>query len=437
MSNKVHKKGNFNDSLNTQILGSIYVAESNSIDIHVNTSQNTETYPLPTFVLNIYENKEPYSIVSGSDNINEMFLKDSIKLECSGSSNNNDFNYNIKIDSQYLIFSISNPDLNDLHYNFKAVSSNKPLDNYLYRDEKLELNEPTLCVRNISHFKTEAMSGLHRGITAWNMNAKGDLTNSEYLLNDGNIINSLGYFDSSLEQHKANTIIIKSDNSNDNISGLGGQKIKITGLNNTYNLIDETIELNGLSEVSSTNQFTEVNYASIIQSGSLYCNAGNILIYNGDVNGGTSTNPQNSIIMDCGSHSNPQYGVPQGYELHIQKVFIHSHCEDECQLMLNKYQWIGPTSPPNNINKNRLRTYHIHGNTSIESDVNFVLHEQERFTITSKTNILPTGTNKISINVSGYLKLRLLTKSSKRHRDLGINYVEGFDFLPVPLPTSY
>ena len=56
MSNKVHKKGNFNDSLNTQILGSIYVAESNSIDIHVNTSQNTETYPLPTFVLKLIVN---------------------------------------------------------------------------------------------------------------------------------------------------------------------------------------------------------------------------------------------------------------------------------------------------------------------------------------------------------------------------------------------
>tara|TARA_R110002072_G_scaffold271842_3_gene431836 strand:+ start:1742 stop:3067 length:1326 start_codon:yes stop_codon:yes gene_type:complete len=441
MSNKIQKSGDFLLSLNTQIVGSVYVGGANALQISINTEQESTTTPLPTYILNIYEYKEQYRHDFDNENINnlsKMTKVNSIKINVSSDTENNNYVDTFSVDTQYMTFTISNPSINDIIYDFKASVSNLVVDNYVVRDKQLELDEKALLVRNVSDFKLECIAGQHRGISAWQMNAKGELTNTERLLYDGAYITSMGYFDTTAtELHKANTIIIKSDNLNDNdveFSGFGARKIKIRGLNATFNEIDEIIELNGTTEVNSVNQYSEVNYAQIIESGSYHSNVGNITIYNGDINGGTITNPQNNIVVNYGLHSNPQYCPPQGYDLHILKISVHSYCEDEAELMLNKYHWILNNA---NINKNMIKSFHLHGTTSFESDCNFVIKGKERFTITAKSLTPPTGINRVSVNVSGYLKLKTLTRQSNLKKDEGIMYVEGYDTLPITIPANF
>ncbi len=438
MSKKIHVSGNFNNSLATQVLGSIHVAGSKTLQININTTQDVETTPLPEYTLRIYQYKEGYKNLTGiGDNISEMKQIDSIRVFCSSNTNNNDYNNSFSVDCEFLTFTIGNPTNLDLSFKFNAEVFSTSLQNYIVCDKTLELNEEALVVRNVSDYKTDVMGGRQRGITCWNMNCKGELTNTEYLLNNGNFISSMGYFNTNLEQHKANIIIIKSDSANDTISGLGAQKIKITGLNYNFQQMEEIIDLNGTTEVNSVIEYTEVNYASITQSGGLFCNSGNIIMYNADINGGTSSNPQNSICMNFGKHSNPQYCVPNGYELHIQKIHLNNHCEDECELNINKYEWITAGSPPTNINKHILKKIHLHGNAYIECDVNFLIKEHQRITITAQSLVATTGINRVSINLTGYLKLKSLNKISATHKDVGIYYVEDFDPLPQDLPTNY
>ena len=438
MSNKLHTSGNFQEGFATHILGSLHVKGSNSVQINIDTSQLVETTPLPVYTLNIYEYKEAYKKIDGvGDNLSKMRITDSIKITCSSNTNNHDYKNTINFDTEFITFSISNPTNLDLYYNFKAELNTFSFENYSIRDKGLELNDNALLVRNVSDYKSECMAGKQRGITCWNMNCKSELTNTEYLLFDGNTISSMGYFDSNLEQHKANIIIVKSDSVNDNLTGLGSQKVKITGLNYNFQQMEEIINLNGTSEVNSTIEYSEINYASVTQSGGLFCNSGNISIYNGDINGGTSSNPQSFICMNYGKHSNPQYCVPNGYELYIQKILVNNHCEDECELNLNKYEWITAGSPPSNINKHILKKIHLHGNTSIECDVNFLIKQTERISLSGQSLVIPTGINRVSVNVSGYLKLKSLNKMSDYHKDTGIYYVEDFDTLPQELPTNF
>ncbi len=321
MSNKIHKNGDFLLSLNTQVIGSVYVGGANALQISVNTEQETTTNPLPTYILNAYEYKEAYKHDYDNESVNnlsKMTKVNSIKIKVSSDTENNDYVDTFSVDCQYMTFTISNPSINDIFYDFKASVSNLVVDNYVVRDKLLELDDKALLVRNVSDFKLECVAGQHRGISAWQMNCKGELTNTERLLYDGNYITTMGYFDTTAsEEHKANTIIVKSDNANDTIAGFGARKIKIRGLNAAWNEIDEVLNLSGTTEVNSINQYSEVNYAEIVESGTYYTNAGNITIYNGDLNGGTSTNPQNNIVINYGLHCNPQYCPPQGYDLHI------------------------------------------------------------------------------------------------------------------------
>ena len=154
---------------------------------------------------------------------------------------------------------------------------------------------------------------------------------------------------------------------------------------------------------------TDVNFAEVSVSGDLYCNAGTITIYNSDTNGGTATNPMCSIPMNYGLHQNPQYTVPLGYTLIIQKFAVVSHCEDECELLINRYKWGNENT---GINKHRLKTYHLHSTDSWADDVAFNILEKERLTITGQVGTTPTGINRVSVNVFGYLKKNAFTASS-------------------------
>lgn len=72
-----------------------------------------------------------------------------------------------------------------------------------------------------------------------------------------------------------------SDDPDDTVSGTGARVIRIGGLNLNYTWQYEDVNMNGLSNVTTTLEYIRVYQAEVIQSGSSQTNEG--LIYGGDV----------------------------------------------------------------------------------------------------------------------------------------------------------
>lgn len=435
MGKQIVKNGNFKTSADTIFLGDLNTLGFNCVVINITSKQETTSSPTPIFKLNIYKSNNPY-VVFTTDNIDEMELFKTFNLKCSIKSKNggiidenNDLSQLINCNSRYLIFTMESSITQDVEFNFSADAQHNSVEEYKARDSYIELNEIGLLTKPITDFKVDVQSNKLKGMSIWSMSCKGDLTNSEYCLYE-DAINTLGYFDTSGQIHKANQIVISSTSALDDSSNIGARRVKINGLNASFNEVSEYITMNGLSDIYLSTQMTEVNSAEVVSSGGLYCNAGVIKLFNTDINGGTSSNPMCTIPINYGLHQNSQYCVPLGYSLIIQKVMISSHCEDEAEILLNKYKW---GDNDTNINKHRIKTFHLHSSTTVNEDVLLTLKEKERFTITAQTSTVPTGINRVSVEVFGYLKLNKFTQSSNNSYT-DAKYIEGQDVLPLNLP---
>ena len=438
MSNtQITKTGNFVQSTAVQYVGQLNALGFNSIVINVSTSQLVTSNPVPTVKLNVYKSNIPYEgLIIAESNLNQLELCETYNLNCSvssengGSTNiNNNLSVVLNLDSQYYNFTFSNPSVSDLAYKFSANVQKNAVDQYKGRDKKVELTDIALLSQSVNDYRTDVQNGRLKGMSAWAMSCKGDLTNSEFLLYEDGIATK-GYFDTSGEIHKANQIVVVSNSTNDNATGIGGRKVKVHGLNATFGEVTEEVILNGLTEVYLATQMTDVNFAEITASGGLYCNAGTINIYNTDTNGGTATNSMCTIPLNYGKHQNSQYTVPLGYQLIIQRIMISSHCEDEAEIIFNKYKW---GNSDTNINKHRIKTYHLHSSTAVNEDVVLNIDEKERFTVTAQTGSPPTGINRVSVEVFGYLKLKDFSQSTNSSYNTA-NYIQGEDPLPLALP---
>lgn len=432
---KLVKSGDFNTSTDPQLIGSLNTVNG-CVNISLIVKQKVDTTPTPFVYLNIYKGNERLTFTSmTNNNLNKMVLVNKIKVlsnyyDSFGNYYTNELTDVVDSEGNCLVFTIENPNLvSDLDFYFTAYRSVNNPQSTILRDGILELDKKAVLTRNISDYKTEIMDGQHKGMSIFNMSCKGDLTNTEYLIYE-DAINTLGYFDTANGVHKANQIIAKSTVSTDNSSGIGARTIKILGLNNNFEQVEETIILNGTTEIFLQTQMTDVNSAEVLTSGSLYCNSGTITIYNNDTNGGGSTNPMCSIPLNYGFHQNSQYTVPKGYSLIIQRICVQSHCEDECELLLNKYMW---GTNDTNVNKHRLKTYHLHSSNTWKDDLSFIIPEKCRFTITGQVSTAPTGINRVSVNVFGYLKLNNFSVSSNYSHNQD-NFINGLDTLPMSIP---
>jgi uncharacterized protein YoxC len=112
-----------------------------------------------------------------------------------------------------------------------------------------------------------------------------------------------------------NNIILSSSSASDNSS----YSILISGLDNTYSIISETLQLNGTSQVTSSNQYFRLNSLELITAPSNGLTFVNPL--NGDI---TITDASSNIfgIIDkkSGKRCAGVYTVPDGYKLLITKL---------------------------------------------------------------------------------------------------------------------
>lgn len=110
-----------------------------------------------------------------------------------------------------------------------------------------------------------------------------------------------------------------STNAADAAAGLGARTILVTGLDSNYEVIRETITLNGTSLVLSTKSYIAINEMLVLSAGSSGCNVG-IIRANQDV----GSLMLNAISPTQSITNSLLTTIPAGYEGHIVKFSCSS-----------------------------------------------------------------------------------------------------------------
>jgi len=116
------------------------------------------------------------------------------------------------------------------------------------------------------------------------------------------------------------TMFVSSTSANDNGTGTGARTILIQGLDEDYNEIEETITLNGQTQVTTQLSYLRVYRAFVTLAGSNEGTSGVIYIGSSGATGGV---PNSSVYGSISVGNQTQiaaYTVPAGYTLYIDEI---------------------------------------------------------------------------------------------------------------------
>jgi len=155
--------------------------------------------------------------------------------------------------------------------------------------------------------------------------AKGNYTNHSHIYQIGFNSNVAGDFETlwtlggtypTDQIATANALHISSSANEDTVEGVGARTITIEGLDANYNVVTETLSMQGKIAVSSSNSFIAINKAFIAtggaaeQSGSIRINAS-----------GSATNIVVGIIDSNHKQlTQAHYTIPAGHKAYLQNV---------------------------------------------------------------------------------------------------------------------
>ena len=117
---------------------------------------------------------------------------------------------------------------------------------------------------------------------------------------------------------------VSSDSANDTSGGTGARTVYIEGLDANHNVISETVTLNGLTAVSTINQYLHTNSLYVSSAGSLNGAAGNIYFGTGTVTLGVPANIYDIIKLDYNIRLTGSYTVPAGYTAYVSQGLFSS-----------------------------------------------------------------------------------------------------------------
>lgn len=113
----------------------------------------------------------------------------------------------------------------------------------------------------------------------------------------------------------AETLQVFSASANDTAAGTGARTVTINGLDANYASLSETVTLNGVTPVTTTNAFLRVNNLQVITAGSGGSNAGLITCRQSV----TQTNVMCAITLGWNFSKSTAYTVPAGYSGYIRQ----------------------------------------------------------------------------------------------------------------------
>lgn len=116
----------------------------------------------------------------------------------------------------------------------------------------------------------------------------------------------------------AETISVFSDSANDASGGSGARTVRMIGLDTNFNQVEETVTLNGVTPVVTTQTFKRLHTASVLTSGSSNAafNAGTITFRH------TTTTANVFLVMAVGRNQTncSAYTIPAGKTGYLQRV---------------------------------------------------------------------------------------------------------------------
>ena len=127
----------------------------------------------------------------------------------------------------------------------------------------------------------------------------------------------------------ADQLEIVSADSNDTSAGSGARTVELQGLDSSYNLLTETITMNGTATVTTTGSFLRIFRVRVITAGTSETNEGNITITDQD----TSTT-RATISAGNGQTLMAVYTVPAGKTAYIVKINVSSGKDQEITFRL-------------------------------------------------------------------------------------------------------
>jgi len=125
-------------------------------------------------------------------------------------------------------------------------------------------------------------------------------------------------------QSTAVTVDVVSDDTNDDVAGTGARTLRIQGLDGSYNLAEETVDMDGTTTVTTTQTFLRVFRMSVETAGSSGNNEGTITV---TYTGGSDVAA--TITAGNGQTLMTLYTIPAGYTGYLLSMNISSGKDQE------------------------------------------------------------------------------------------------------------
>ena len=111
----------------------------------------------------------------------------------------------------------------------------------------------------------------------------------------------------------ASVLKVSSSNAADTSAGTGARTVFIEGVDGDFEIVSETVTLNGQTEVNTANSYLYVNTLYVATVGSGGANAGNINVGTGTVTAGVPAVLYDLIAIGYNQRTTGHYCVPAGY----------------------------------------------------------------------------------------------------------------------------
>ena len=131
----------------------------------------------------------------------------------------------------------------------------------------------------------------------------------------------------------ADYLQVLSDDANDTSAGTGARTIELQGLDSSWNLLTETVTMNGITAVTTSNQFLRVFRARVVTGGTSLRNEGTLTITD------QTTSTTRALITNGSTNGNGQtlmavYTVPAGKTAYIMNIDFSSAKDQEQEYRL-------------------------------------------------------------------------------------------------------
>jgi len=117
-------------------------------------------------------------------------------------------------------------------------------------------------------------------------------------------------------------VTVSSSATTDVSTNDGAHTVVIQGLGPTYNMVSDTITMNGQNAVQSTQAFTAINSLDVIDAGADASNKGVIYAGIGTVTAGVPATPYCAIAQGVSKSETLCFTVPRNHTLEIESVSV-------------------------------------------------------------------------------------------------------------------